>query len=64
MYIYVIFAIERNIFAIMKKYKSNSSSNDTMLTLSFTPERGLLYKNTHQQHFVFAVCVCGTQGKK
>lgn len=57
MSIYIIFAIERNIFAIMKKYKYNSSSNETMFTISFTPERGPLCKTTHQPHSVFVMCV-------
>lgn len=47
----------------MKKYKSNSSSNDKVLTLSFTPEHGLLYKNTHQQHFVLLYVYVGGKGK-
>ena len=58
MSIYVIFAIERNIFAIMKEYKYNSSSNETMFTISFTPERGPLCKTTHQPHSVSVMCVC------
>lgn len=63
MYIYVIFAIERNIFAVTKKYKYNSSSKDTMIIISVTPEHGLLCKNTHLPHSDLCVGGWGTRGE-
>lgn len=51
----VIFAIERNIFAIMRKYKYNSLSNGTMFTILFTLEL-VSYARTHTSHIQSWLC--------
>lgn len=64
MSIYVIFAIERNIFAIMKKYKYNSSSSETMFTISFTPEQWpLVQDHTPAALSLCYAYMCGETGK-